>query len=283
MLNSRVDSRCRPYGNGRKSSRLLGGLVGLSKHEREMVNGGCFHDADPLLTPGRTKSSAFVADKHVIIKKPKEELCRDAGKLGVTFRSCAQEAGGNVVISGLEAGGAAANSELLVGDVVFAIDGVPVSKAEEAVRLCGAARPGASIFITAAGGTREVTIDKRQGDCGMTCAGAGFITRGVLLKRIAKGSLADRANLYCGDTILSVNGKLVNHHSECVKAIDAVPGEVRKPRGVALAGLACHAASCLPCCFLLAMLLLACHAAACLPCCCLLAMLLLACHAALLL
>ena len=42
------------------------------------------------------------------------------------------------------------------------------------------------------------------------------VSRGVLLKRIQTGSLADQAKLYPGDTIVSVNGKLVNHHAEAV-------------------------------------------------------------------
>ena len=54
------------------------------------------------------------------------------------------------------------------------------------------------------------------------CASAKHTQRGVLLKRIAKGSLADRANLYPGDTIVSVNGQLVNHHQDAVQAIDNV-------------------------------------------------------------
>jgi hypothetical protein len=60
------------------------------------------------------------------------------------------------------------------------------------------AKPGASLFITALGGTREVCLDKRMGDCGMTCAAATHLKRGVLLKRIAKDSLADVAKLYPG-------------------------------------------------------------------------------------
>ena len=132
-----------------------------------------------------------------------------------------------VLISGLHPEGAGAASSLLVGDVVQSINGVPVRTAEEAVRYCGGAPLGSSIYISAMGGTREVVLDKREGDCGMTCAGAGFVARGVLLKRIQAGSLADKSKLYCGDTILSVNGRLVNHHSECVQAIDAVRDLVR--------------------------------------------------------
>ena len=41
----------------------------------------------------------------------------------------------------------------------------------------------------------------------------------MLLKRIAKGSIADKAKLYPGDTIVGVNGKLVNHHSEAVREL----------------------------------------------------------------
>ena len=89
------------------------------------------------------------------------------------------------------------------------------------------AKPGASIFILALGGTREVCLDKRAGDCGMTCSAAKHVNRGVLLKRIQKGSLADKAKLYPGDTIISVNGTLVNHHSEAVKAIDKIKDIVK--------------------------------------------------------
>ena len=50
-------------------------------------------------------------------------------------------------------------------------------------------------------------------------AAALHVKRGVLLKRIAKGSIADKAKLYPGDTIVGVNGKLVNHHSEAVREL----------------------------------------------------------------
>ena len=61
----------------------------------------------------------------------------------------------------------------------------------------------------------------------MTCAAAAHCTRGVLLKRIAAGSLASQAQLYPGDTILSVNNVLVHHHAEAVAQIDACQTEVK--------------------------------------------------------
>jgi S1-C subfamily serine protease len=98
---------------------------------------------------------------------------------------------------------------------------------EEAMSAISEAEAGAMIFLGVAGGTREVVLDKRCGDCGMTCARATHATRGVLLKRIAKGSLADAAKLYPGDTILSINGKLINHHQVAVDEIDACEDVVR--------------------------------------------------------
>ena len=201
-------SRLSPYGPSRRS----GGGARLMMKE---ACGFGWDDA-PLLTPGRTHSSNFVADKHVIIKKPQY----DDEKVGVTFTDTADRNG--VLVSGTKEGSVAWHSELLVGELVISVDGNPVHSAEEAVRFIGEAKPRASIFITVAGGCRRVTIDKRMGDCGMTCA-ATKAPRGVLLKRIAKGSLADKERLYPGDTIVSVNESLVHHHSEAVAKIDQCP------------------------------------------------------------
>lgn len=208
-----------PYakgGAGRRSQRLLD-MGGGSD------SAGFFDDA-PLLTPGRAHSMSFVADKHVILKK-----AADGGKIGIHFREMPKREGlvQGVVLTGIDAGSVAAASTLLVGDVITQIDGVDTSTAEAAATAVAAAKPGASLFVLARGGTREVVLDKRLGDCGMTCAAAKHTNRGVLLKRIAKGSLADVAKLYPGDTIVSVNGALVDHHQEAVTAIDQVSSLVK--------------------------------------------------------
>ena len=210
-----------PYNGLRKSSRFA-----TSYDKARSESKGASNNAF-LLSPSRGDGDggAFVAEKMIIVKKPNNDF--EGNRLGLTFRTLPEQFKEGVVVSSLAEGGAAAGSELLVGDIILAVDGVTVKNAEEAVRCCTAARPGANIFLTAVGGTREVVLDKRLGDCGMTCAGAGYIKRGVLLKRIQQGSLADKAQVYCGDTILSVNGALINHHSECVKAIDAVQDIVR--------------------------------------------------------
>ena len=192
-------------------------MLGRSKPETY-----CAFDDAPLLTPGRLHSSAFVSDKHVILKKP-----AGVDKIGITVRDAPEVNHTGVIVYQLAEGSASAASELLVGDIVYSIDGVPTTSATEAARLISDAKPGSSLFVLAMGGTREVVLDKRHGDCGMTCAAAKHVNRGVLLKRIQPGSLADKAKLYPGDTIVSVNGTLVNHHAEAVAAIDKVRDVVR--------------------------------------------------------
>ena len=61
----------------------------------------------------------------------------------------------------------------------------------------------------------------------MTCSAAAHSKRGVLLKRIAKGSLADKAAIFCGDTIISVNEELVYSHEHAVTLCNASKDEVR--------------------------------------------------------
>ena len=208
----------------RKSPRAKGKKGGADRQSQRLLSESSWDDA-PLMVPGRNNSGGYVADKHVILKKP-----ADGGKLGVKFRT-APDLGimSGVVVTRIEENSAAASSSLLVGDIITSIDGVTTDSAEEAFRrtpplrslepsalnptpflalmlapsvpscaVVVAAKPGASIYVLALGGTREVSIDKRMGDCGMTCAAAKHVCRGVLLKRIAKGSLADKAKLYPG-------------------------------------------------------------------------------------
>ena len=207
---SRAAKEASPY--GKKKGRSL-----LSQNERTTLD---VWDSAPLLTPGRLTSAQWMEDKRVILKKP-----TDGGKVGMRFNE--YKGGQGVILTRIEEGSASASSTLLVGDVITQIDGIEITSPLIAQDTIGCAKPGASLFITALGGTREVSLDKREGDCGMTCSAASYVKRGVLLKRIAKGSLADVAKLYPGDTIVSVNGTLVNHHTEAVAAIDQVADMVK--------------------------------------------------------
>ena len=78
-------------------------------------------DDAPLLTPGRQNSANFVADKHVILRKPEDER----EKVGLTFMDT--EDGSGVLVSGMEQGSVAIKSDLLVGEQVISIDGQPAT------------------------------------------------------------------------------------------------------------------------------------------------------------
>ena len=130
-------------------------------------------------------------------------------------------------MSGINRSAQAALNGMLVGDVISAVDGIPVERATEALRLLDDAPEHGSLTITATGTSRALVLDKAQGDLGMTCSSAPHVTRGVLLKRIAKGSLADKGALYPGDTIISVNETLVYSHQQAVGLMNAAQGEVR--------------------------------------------------------
>ena len=196
-----------------------------------LLSVGTGYDAtshEPLFMPRPVTGSAtsqYTANKVVVVKKPATASGGCVPSIGLKFY---KEGPNGAVIIGefTEALSAAERAGLLVGDVVSQIDGKDVASTAEAAWMVNEAAPGASIYFQIAGGTRQVVLDKRCGDCGMTCA-AARVARGVLLKRIAAGSLADHAKLYPGDTILAVNGVLVHHHADAVAQIDACKDVVK--------------------------------------------------------
>ena len=199
-----------PYGSSRRSNRLLGSsILGSSDFQSD--------DGRQLLSPGQKTSSSFVADKHVTIRK-------GAGEHGLKLQT---DANLGVIVSGIDLAGQAAKNGMLVGDVIHAIEGISISTHQEALKILDTAQHSRALTITAPGSSRAVTLDKRRGDLGMTCSAVTHSSRGVLLKRIAKGSLADQAELYCGDTIISVNEQLVHTHSEAVALMNSIKTEVR--------------------------------------------------------
>jgi len=199
-----------PY---RRSNRIITKLTSTTS----LATSAFENDGDALLTPGRDSSTMFVADKHVGIRK-------SSGPHGLTLKN---EAHTGIVVSGINRSAQAALNGMLVGDVISAVDGIPVERATEALRLLDDAPEHGSLTITATGTSRALVLDKAQGDLGMTCSSAPHVTRGVLLKRIAKGSLADKGALYPGDTIISVNETLVYSHQQAVGLMNAAQGEVR--------------------------------------------------------
>jgi S1-C subfamily serine protease len=207
---SRKAARNSPYGS-RRGNRLTHGLSSL----RDSAF-GC-DDGKALLTPGRKNSSAFVPDKHVNFHK-------SDGPHGLQFST---DSNAGVVVCGIDRTSQGATKGVLVGDILYAIDSVPVKSHLQASGMLLNALEAGSVTLTLSGNTRALTLDKTKGDLGMTMCGAEHVTRGVLLKRIQKGSLADQGELYCGDTIISVNETLVQRHDHAVALCNASRAEVR--------------------------------------------------------
>ena len=170
----------------RRSARVFNrlGFGSSSSSSENQPLGLMCDDGRQLLTPGRAHSGMFVADKHVTIRK-------DGGAHGITLK---EEAHVGLVVSGIDREAQAYANGLLVGDIISAIEGESVTSPTQALFLLSEAqRTERNVTITAAGSSRSLTLDKRQGDLGMTCSAAAHTSRGVLLKRIAAGSLADKA------------------------------------------------------------------------------------------
>ena len=204
MLKSRKATRSSPYGGGRQHSKL-----DSSNYEESMLGG----DEDA--------SDSWVAEKHVGLKIDRSSK---EPKHGIKLQTHPTL---GVIVSGLNPAGQAARNGLNVGDQLRAIDGEEVKSHVAAMQILDMAAEGRRLTLTASGSTRAVTLDKTKGDLGMTCSNLAHTTRGVLLKRIRRGSLADAAAIYCGDTIIAVNEQLVDSHEQAVSLMNECLGEVR--------------------------------------------------------
>ncbi|MBC7791496.1 MAG: site-2 protease family protein, partial [Anaerolineae bacterium] len=114
--------------------------------------------------------------------------------------------------------------ELVVGDTIFAIDGKPVANWGEIVQLLmtnGAAAPRIRThrgeFVVPVGGSGEPTRQEL----------VTSIQRLVpaVIDRVLAGGAARTAGLLSGDTILAINGTLVQGWAQVVSRIESSPGE----------------------------------------------------------
>ena len=130
-------------------------------------------------------------------------VSKRAGRLGV---SCTDTPDGNpgAVVSALCDGSVAAHAGLHVGDHIVNVNGIIIG----GHRACIEAIDGAAdrVAFVLARPTREVYLDKREGRIGITCT---TTYGGVLVSALEEGSLASQCGLFVGDTLLSVNGSLV--------------------------------------------------------------------------
>ena len=143
------------------------------------------------------------------------------GRVGVTCRNCGRGAG--IEVCALEPGSLALSQGVRVGDVLLSVNGELARSHDHAVRLIDAS-PRLSLVLEA--GTREVTLDKRDGDVGLTVGDALDGGSGVVVIGVQPGGLAILNGVSLGTVVLSVNGVLVEDHAHAMELVDASPPEL---------------------------------------------------------
>ena len=160
------------------------------------------------------------------------------GVLGVASRDLNAElardlkvdADAGAVISEVQRGSEAERAGLRAGDVVVAINDMPVRRAADLSNRLGLLPVGEQVHLEIVRGSRRLRVDTRIGERGSRhigaavieqwLAGASFATadpsaaEGVTVQRVSQGSAAWRAGLRPGDVIVAANGKAVQRLSD---------------------------------------------------------------------
>ena len=162
------------------------------------------------------RSLAYTAHEAVLIRMHHVSVPNDLDNLEITVIDHAYGAG--VVIAGLGPG-TAMQAGLLVGDVIVEVSGTRVhshAMALDTMRAC----PCAELVLTLAGKARKAVIDKQQpGKLEITVTNP-HKGAGVVVESVGYTGLAAAAGIMPGDTILSINGKLVGEHAEAIAFMD---------------------------------------------------------------
>ena len=150
-------------------------------------------------------------------------LDKRRGRVGLTCRT--EPCGHGVQVAALEPGSVALAAGLFVGDVLLSINGVLVSDHRHAIELIDAAHV-LSVVVDAR--TREVTLDKRSSnrDVGLTVSDRIDGGSGVVVTGLQPGGLAIQ-RLALGDTILSIEGCLVEGHADAITRVDQADATFR--------------------------------------------------------
>ncbi|MDT8324986.1 MAG: SpoIIE family protein phosphatase [Bacteroidota bacterium] len=110
-------------------------------------------------------------------------------------------------------GGAADRAGLEPGDIVVAVNGIPVSASNDIARVLGTPAPGDSIRFAIERNHRRMTVRaaRRSGEAalGVTLRDRIFMT--LLIADIVPGGVTDRAGIRDGDILLRIDGVSVNN------------------------------------------------------------------------
>jgi len=161
----------------------------------------------------------WMADKHVGLKGDPNL------KHGLSLE---EHPSHGIIVSRVSRAGLAYRNGMLSGDLLFELNGHPVTSATDVLKKLDALDKNGRMTLTASGNTTSLTLDKKGGILGLTCsAPMSASARGALIQEIAADSQGEKSTLKPGDHILSVNELYVHTHEEAVARMNAAAREVR--------------------------------------------------------
>ena len=144
-------------------------------------------------------------------------VSKSSGRLGLTCESHPKRKGALVI--GLVETSAAAAAGLRVGDLIVSVYHYPVSTSTEFIKHIDQSADVLQLRLACA--TRKVVLNKAHGRVGLDTCRPPTCGVGGEVAMVADGSLAADAGVCVGDTVLSVNGKLVRSHAQAIELVDA--------------------------------------------------------------
>ena len=144
-------------------------------------------------------------------------VSKSSGRLGLTCESHPKRKGALVI--GLVETSAAAAAGLRVGDLIVSVNHYPVSTSTECIKHIDQSADVLQLRLACA--TRKVVLNKAHGRVGLDTCRPPTCGVGGEVAMVADGSLAADAGVCVGDTVLSVNGKLVRSHAQAIELVDA--------------------------------------------------------------
>ena len=153
-----------------------------------------------------------------------------------------RQKGAGVIVTSLEQGSLCEACGLQIGDIIFAVNGMPVNDDREAFRevesKCGMACGMIEYTLWGAEPSRHILIGK-AGPAGVTIADHG-LGPGVEVTDVVAADEAAAAGLPFGSIILSINRQPVDNHSTAIRLIEVASPvlEVRRHRAPCAAPVA---------------------------------------------